>query len=70
MTAGDLLGFGPVGLQTACELPGLDEGQEVSARHLINGDPQAVPNDSALELHREETIVAALQEPGWLRATL
>src|SRR5450631_1070486 len=48
---------GHVGLQPASELLGLAEGQEVSAGHLVEGDAEAVPDDSALELHREQAVV-------------
>ncbi len=35
------------------------------AGHLVEGDAQTLQHDPALEFHREEAVVAALQEPRW-----
>jgi hypothetical protein len=54
--------LGPVDLQAACELLGLAQSDQVPAGHLIDSQAQAVPNQAALEAHREEAVVPTLEE--------
>src|SRR5829696_1311749 len=61
-SSGDAL---PVRLQAVGQLPRAAEGDEVPAGHLVEGNAQTFSHDSALEFHREEAVVAALQEPRW-----
>ena len=42
----------------------MGEGGQVPALHLVGLDPEPLPYDPALELGREEAVVAAQQEPG------
>ena len=61
-SSGDAL---PVRLQALGQLLRAAEGDEVPAGHLVEGNAQTFSHDPALEFHRKEAVVAALQEPRW-----
>jgi hypothetical protein len=53
----------PVRLQAIGQLLRTGEGDEMAAGHLVGSNAQTFPHDPALKFHREEAVVAALQEP-------
>ena len=52
--------FRPVAVETPGQLLRLAEREQVPARHLVELHAQPLANDAALELEREEAVVAAL----------
>ena len=53
----------PIRVEAVGELLGTAECRQVPAVHLVGRDPEALPNDPALEVGGEEAVVAAQQEP-------
>src|SRR5215204_3167402 len=61
-SSGDALPLS-VCLKAIDQLLRVAKGEEVPAGHLVEGDAQTLPHYPALEFHREEAVVATLQEP-------
>src|SRR4051794_6421462 len=55
---------GPVTLEPVREFFGVREGGQVTARHLIGCEAQALACDSALKLRRKESVGAAQEKTG------
>src|SRR5918911_419173 len=53
----------PIRFQAVGQLLRAAEGDEMTGGHLVGGNAQTFSHDPALEFHREEAVVAALQEP-------
>ena len=53
----------PVRFQAIGQLLRTGEGDEMAGGHLVGSNAQTFPHDPALKFHREEAVVAALQEP-------